>query len=159
MALHPRSRLGSIVIAGLFLTLFGFLWYGVLFRDLQMKAHGYGPADYAGNSPMWYAGGLVISILIAGGLSLMVRRGEKQGFQAGLKAGIHAALGFGIPLVGYPFVFSPHHELGLFVAGVAHIVIGWSIAAGFIGAVAGPPRSEAGRIAPLETGLAETMQG
>ena len=52
-----RISVGAILIAGLFLSAFGFLWYGVLFQGLQMEAHGYTAADYEGNSPAWYAVG------------------------------------------------------------------------------------------------------
>ncbi len=58
-----RTRYFPVLIATVFLSVFGYLWYGVLFQDLQMQAHGYSKADYAGNSPLWYAGGALISLV------------------------------------------------------------------------------------------------
>ncbi len=115
-----RPSTGRVLLAGLFLMVFGYLWYGVLFQQLQLDSHGYTAADYAGNSPLWYAGGGLISLVIAIGLALMVR----------------ASLCFGLPLVTYPFVYSPHHEFGLYVVGVAHILIGWTAAGAILSGAA-----------------------
>jgi hypothetical protein len=128
----------SVILACIFLSLFGFLWYGVLFSNLQMEAHNFTPADYVGNNPVWYVGGALISLLIAAGLAVMVRLGGVTGATAGFKAGGRAALCFGLPLVAYPFVYSPHHEFALFLAELANILIGWTVAAGLIGALSRP---------------------
>ena len=135
-----RVPFGSILLAGLFLSGFGYLWFGVLFQGLQMRSHGYTAADYAGNSPLWYAGGAIISVVIAAGLGQLVRLKREQGALAGARAGIQGALAFGIPLVTFPFVYSPRHELGLYIAGVGHILIGWTIAAALIGGSLKPER-------------------
>jgi hypothetical protein len=110
----------------------------VLFATLQMEAHNFTPADYVGNNPVWYVGGALISLLIAAGLAVMVRLGGVAGAAAGFKAGGSAALCFGLPLVAYPFVYSPHHEFALFPAESANILIGWTIAAALIGALSLP---------------------
>ncbi len=63
--LHIRPF--SIILAAVFLSLFGSIWYGVLFRNVQMESHGYTPEDYASSHPAWYVGGIVISLFIAWG--------------------------------------------------------------------------------------------
>jgi hypothetical protein len=141
LAPQPRIRIGTVVLAGIFLSVFGALWYGVLFKDLQQLAHRYTPEEYARSSPAWYVGGAVLSLCIASGLALMVRLGASVGAAAGFKAGSRAALGFGIPLVAYPFVYSPLHELGLFAAGAAHILIGWTVAGALIAARSRPAQA------------------
>lgn len=136
-----RTSFGPVLIATGFLSAFGFLWYGVLFQDLQMEAHGYTPADYAGNSPLWYAGGLVISLVIAIGLRHMVHLRRAAGAKAAAVAGVRAALTFGAPLVTYPFVFSPNHHVGLYAVGLGHILIGWPLASLMLGAFSAAPPS------------------
>ncbi len=131
-----RPSTGRVLLAGLFLMVFGYLWYGVLFQQLQLDSHGYTAADYAGNSPLWYAGGGLISLVIAIGLALMVRADGAVWALAGARSGVRASLCFGLPLVTYPFVYSPHHEFGLYVVGVAHIVIGWTTAGAILGGAA-----------------------
>lgn len=119
----------AIAAGALFLMVFGFVWYGILFRELQMEAHGYTPADYDGNSPLWYIGGGLISVFIAWGLATFAAR-RGPGVGAAIRAGTTAFAGFGLPLVAYPFVYSPNHALGLFLVGAAHLLIGWPVAAG-----------------------------
>ena len=123
----------AIILATLFLSLFGALWYGVLFGDVQTEAHRYTAEDYANNNPIWYAGGILISLFIAWGLGMLIQLSGVPGIKAGIKASLRAAIGFGIPLVSYPLVFSPLHDLTLYAVGFSQIVIAWTIAGMIIG--------------------------
>ncbi len=123
----------SIILAALFLSIFGGIWYGTLFHDVQVEAHRYTPEEYANSHPAWYAGGVVISLFIAWGLSMMVRLGGVSGIRGGIKASTKAAIGFGIPLVSYPLVFSPLHDFTLYAVGFSQIMIAWTIAGAIIG--------------------------
>ncbi len=123
----------SIILAALFLSLFGGIWYGVLFHDVQVEAHRYTQEDYDSSHPAWYVGGVVISLFIAWGLAMMVRLGNVSGIRGGIKASTRAAVGFGIPLVSYPLVFSPLHDITLYIVGFSQIVIAWTIAGAIIG--------------------------
>ena len=98
-----------------------------------MESHGYTLEDYANSHPAWYAGGVVISLFIAWGLGLMVRLGGVSGIRGGIRASTRAAIGFGIPLVSYPLVFSPFHDFTLYVVGFSQIVIAWTLAGAIIG--------------------------
>ncbi|WP_299272613.1 DUF1761 domain-containing protein [uncultured Psychroserpens sp.] len=126
----------SIILSALFLSMFGGIWYGWWFSDVQVEAHRYTPEDYANNSPLWYLGGILISLFISWGLGLMVRLQGLPGFKGGIKASIKAAIGFGIPLVSYPYVFSPLHDFTLYMVGLFQIVIAWIIAGAIIGSMA-----------------------
>ena len=132
--LHIRPL--SIIVAAVFLSLFGSIWYGILFRNVQMESHGYTTEDYASSHPAWYIGGVVISLFIAWGLGLMIRLGRVSGIKGGIKASTQAAIGFGIPLVSYPLVFSPFHDFTLYAVGFSHIVIAWIGAGAIIGVMA-----------------------
>ncbi len=132
----------SIILAALFLSIFGGIWYGALFSDIQMEAHRYTPQDYENSHPIWYAGGIVISLFIAWGLGTMVRLGGVQGIRGGIKASARAAIGFGIPLVSYPLVFSPLHDFTLYAVGFSQIMIAWTIAGAIIGGMTKEPESK-----------------
>lgn len=123
----------SICLAALFLMLFGGIWYGVLFHKVQMVSHGYSTEDYANNNPIWYIGGVVISLFIAWGIGLLMRLGGVPGIRGGIKASTRAAIGFGLPLVTYPLVFSPYHDFILYAVGFFQIAIAWTVAGVIIG--------------------------
>lgn len=73
-----RTSFRPVLAATVFLSLFGYVWYGILFQSLQMQAHGYTASDYAGNSPLWYTGGVLISLVIAMGLQHMLRLNKRE---------------------------------------------------------------------------------
>ena len=125
----------SIVLATLFLSVFGAIWYGILFADVQVQSHRFTSQDYENNSPLWNLGGLIISFFIACGLSLIIRLQGKKGVKAGIVGALQGVLGFGIPLVSYPYVFSPLHDFALYMVGLWQIVIAWTIAGAIIGAM------------------------
>ncbi len=131
----------SIILATLFLSLFGALWYGLLFGDIQTEAHRYTQEEYASNNPLWNIGGVLISLFISWGLGMMIRLGGVPGVKGGIKASIRAAVGFGIPLVSYPLVFSPLHDFTLYAVGFSQIVIAWIVAGMIIGGMTKKPTS------------------
>jgi len=126
----------SIVLASVFLSVFGGIWYGVLFRELQQEAHRYTAEDYQNSSPLWYLGGVIISLLISWGIGQIVKLEGSLGFIAGIKSAMKAILGFGLPLVSYPLVFSPLHDWELYAVGISQIVVAWSIVGAILGAMA-----------------------
>ena len=123
----------SIFIATFFLSVFGSIWYGVLFIDVQIDAHRYTAEEYANSHPAWYIGGAVIAGFISWGIGQLYRLAGKYGIKAGILASTRAILGFGLPLITYPLVFSPIHELVLYIVGLSQIVIAWTIAGVIIG--------------------------
>ncbi len=131
--LHVKTS--AILVAALFLSTFGAVWYGVIFTDLQMEAHRYTAAEYAASHPAWYAGGVVIALFIAWGLATVFRLGGEPGVKGGVRAGLRAVVGFGLPLITYPLVYSPLHELKLYAVGASQIIIAWIIAGAIIGAM------------------------
>ena len=50
----------SILLAALFLMVFGGVWYGILFHNVQMGSHGYSVEDYANKSLDLGADGLTL---------------------------------------------------------------------------------------------------
>ncbi|MEO9484161.1 MAG: DUF1761 family protein [Ekhidna sp.] len=126
-------RPSSIILASIFLSTFGGIWYGLLFRDVQISAHRYTAEEYANDNPIWYIGGVLISLLIAWGISLIIRLKGEPGIRAGISASLKAVIGFGLPLVSYPLVFSPLHDLQLYAVGLSQIIIGWTVAGAIVG--------------------------
>jgi hypothetical protein len=126
-------KLQSIFLAALFLMVFGGVWYGILFHNVQMESHGYSAEDYANNNPIWYLGGAIISMFIAWGIGLLLRLGSKKGLSGGILASTRAIIAFGIPLVSYPLVFSPYHDFKLYAVGLFQIIIAWTVAGAIIG--------------------------
>lgn len=123
----------SIVLATVFLSAFGVLWYGLLFSDIQEDGHRFTSEEYASFNPLWYIGGIVISFFIAWGLGMIIKLQGKAGIKAGVIGGLKAVVGFGVPLVSYPLVFSPLHDFALYAVGASQIIIAWAIAGGIIG--------------------------
>ena len=76
-----KVKLQSIFLAALFLMVFGAVWYGILFHNVQMESHSYSVEDYANNNPIWYLGGAIISLFIAWGIGLLLRLGFKKRFE------------------------------------------------------------------------------
>ncbi len=125
----------AMILATLFLSAFGGIWYGAIFGDLQMEAHRYTEADYVDNNPLWYIGGVVISLFIAWGITMLVRLGGTPGVMGGIRASVRAVIGFGLPLITYPLVFSPLHDFKLYAVGASQIVIAWIVAGAIIGSL------------------------
>ncbi len=123
----------SLAIASVFLSVFGGIWYGAIFNELQQKAHRYTAEDYADNSPIWYFGGLIISLLISWGIGKLIELEGSGDFRSGIKSAFKAILGFGLPLISSPLVFSPLHDWGLYAVGLSQIVIGWSVVGAILG--------------------------
>lgn len=131
-----QTRPMSIVLVTVFLSAFGMLWYGVLFSDIQEDGHRFTTEEYASFNPLWYLGGVVISFFIAWGLGVIIKLQGKAGVKAGLIGGLKAVVGFGVPLVSYPLVFSPLHDFALYAVGATQIIIAWTIGGGIIGGMA-----------------------
>jgi hypothetical protein len=96
----------AVAAAAVAIYLIGFLVYGLLFAQAWVAATGWSEAELqSGMSKMPI--GFVIPILLAIGLSLVIRWRNKPGWMAGAEAGFWVAAFFLFPLQLYSYVYAP----------------------------------------------------
>lgn len=96
----------AVAAAAVAMYLIGFLFYGVVFADAWVAATGWTEAELqSGMSKMPI--GFVIPILLAIGLSLVIRWRSKTGWMAGADTGFWIAAFFLFPLQLYAYVYAP----------------------------------------------------
>ncbi|GAB4531260.1 MAG: hypothetical protein Tsb0010_12690 [Parvularculaceae bacterium] len=105
----------------------GFLWYGVLFQDVWMAAHGITEEDASG--PVWMLGGFVITVIQVIGLGLVLRwRGAADPMEAA-KTGALVWLVFALPIAHYDYLYTPAHDWMLLLVNSTHLLVGWVVSA------------------------------
>jgi hypothetical protein len=96
----------AVAAAAVAIYLIGFLFYGVIFAEAWVAASGFTEAELqSGMSKMPI--GFVIPILLAIGLSLVIRWRNKPGWMAGAETGFWVALFLLYPLQLYGYVYAP----------------------------------------------------
>ncbi len=96
----------AVAAAAVAIYLIGFLFYGVLFAEAWVAATGWSEAELqSGMSKMPI--GFVIPILLAIGLSLVIRWRNKLGWMAGAETGFWVAAFLLFPLQLYSYVYAP----------------------------------------------------
>jgi hypothetical protein len=122
-------NLVGVILAALAIFMVGFIWYGVVFADAWMTAAGNTEADYAGQSPLWMAAGLIMPLVIAFGLGLVKQRHGVTTLKSSAILGFTLALLLGVPVLGYTLVYMPDHSTAIFLIDAGHTLIAWTIGA------------------------------
>lgn len=125
----PKLSLPGILAATAAFWVIGFLWYGVLFNGAWMAAEGVTPADAEGQSPLWMAAGLLMTLAQVLGLALVLRwKGVYETGDAVRTAALLWAL-LALPFALYDFVYLPAHNAVSLAIDASHLLAGWVAAA------------------------------
>lgn len=125
----PKLSLPGVLAATAVFWVIGFLWYGVFFNGAWMTAEGVTPADAEGQSSLWMAPGLLMTLAQVLGLALVLKwKGVYDLGDALRTAAILWAL-FALPFALYDFVYLPSHNAVSLAIDASHLLAGWAAAA------------------------------
>ena len=125
----PKLNPISIAVASIAFYLVGFLWYGLIFSDAWMGAHGLAAEDAKGESPIWMAAGFVVTAMQVVGLAVVLKwKGASAPVDAAMTAAMLWAT-FALPFSLYNFIYLPSHGSTLLMVDASHLLVGWVVAA------------------------------
>jgi hypothetical protein len=109
----------------------GFLWYGMLFSEAWMAAEGVTPEQAEGGSPIWMAGGFLITILQVIGLGLAIKWRGATSLMGAVGTALILWFLLALPFTLYAYLYLPAHNSTLLMIDASHLFVGW-IAAGAV---------------------------
>lgn len=125
----PKLNLVGVSIASVAFFLIGFLWYGIIFSDAWMAANGVTEEAAKGDSPIWMAVGLLITIVQVVGLAVVLKWKGESGLAGSAKtAGMLWAF-FALPFTLYGYIYMPGHDSTLLMIDASHLLVGWVVSA------------------------------
>lgn len=123
----------AILVAAIAMYAIGFVFYGLLFSEAWQAASGYTKEQLdSGMAKMPL--GFVIPILLAIGLSLVVKWRNAPGWMGGLTTGLLVAVFLLIAERMYGYVYSPAGGETLFMIDVAHTLAIAAVGGAILGA-------------------------
>jgi len=125
----PKLNPVGILVASIAFYFIGFLWYGLIFSDAWMGAHGLVAEDAKGESPIWMAAGFVITMVQVVGLATVLKwKGAEEPASAAVAAAMLWAF-FALPFSLYNYIYLPSHGSTLLMVDGSHLLVGWVVAA------------------------------
>lgn len=125
----PKLNPIGVIVASLAFYFIGFLWYGFLFSDAWMAAHGLAAEDAEAQSPTWMAAGFVITVAQVIGLAVALKwKGVKSPMSAATTAAALWAF-FALPFSLYSYIYLPAHDSTLLMIDAGHLLVGWVVSA------------------------------
>ncbi|MBB5518288.1 DUF1761 domain-containing protein [Amphiplicatus metriothermophilus] len=120
----------AVLVASVVFYLIGWLWYGVLFKDLWMALMRVTEAEAAASSgPIWYVYGFVITVLQVIGIGLVMKWKNAAGLNAAVVTAVILWIVFALPFSGYAYVYSVAHSEKLLLIDAGHLLVGWVVSA------------------------------
>ncbi|GJL91957.1 DUF1761 domain-containing protein [Hyphococcus sp.] len=119
----------AVIAASVAFFLVGYLWYGVMFSDAWMAAAGIPSEAADAESPVWMAGGFLITLLQVIGLGLVLKwKGDATPTAAATTA---AVLWFfiALPFCHYSYLYMPGHNATMLMIDASHLLVGWVVSA------------------------------
>ncbi len=113
----------GIVLAALAMWIIGFIWYGLLFSNAWMSAHGWTEASFEGQSALWMPAGFLISLILSFGLGWHMKQKQIAKLDTAALFGLWLALLIGVPLMMYAYVYSPSHSWELLLIDGSHTIV------------------------------------
>lgn len=121
-------NLVAVAVASVVFYFIGWVWYGMVFSDAWMAAHGITEAT-GGEEPIWMLGGFIVSVLQVIGLGLVLKwKGVTDPQKAILKAAI-LWLCFALPLTMYSYVYLSAHDSTLLMIDSGYLLVSWAVSA------------------------------
>jgi hypothetical protein len=125
----PKLNPIAIIAASVAFYLIGFLWYGLIFSDAWMSAHGLTAEDAENQSPIWMALGFVITVMQVIGLACVLKWKGASGVAAAAKTAALLWLFLALPFSGYAYIYLTSHDATLLMIDASHMLVGWIVSA------------------------------
>lgn len=122
-------NLVAVLAASIAFYVVGFLWYGALFSEAWMAAEGVSPEEAQGESPIWMAGGFLITVVQAIGLALAIKWRGATSLAGAIGTAAILWFVFALPFTHYAYLYLPAHNPILLMIDASHLLVGWGAAA------------------------------
>jgi hypothetical protein len=122
----------AVLVASIAFFFVGFLWYGVLFTDAWMAAHGVVAEQSGGESPIWMVGGFVITVVQVIGLGLVLKWKGTASLGDAVIAAVLVWFCFALPLTMYNYLYLTAHDSTLLMIDASHLLVGWAVSAAIL---------------------------
>lgn len=113
----------GVFLAALAMWIIGYVWYGMLFADMWVSAHGWTEADFEGQSASWMAAGFLIPLILSFGLGWHMKQKSITKMDTAALFGLWMSLLIGVPLMMYAYVYSPAHSWELLLIDGSYTVV------------------------------------
>jgi len=120
-------NLVALLVASIAFYLVGFLWYGVMFMNAWMGAHGV-TADN-GSGGIWMAGGFVITVVQVVGIGKVLQWRNVVSVPGAALTGLFLWALFAFPILHYAYIYLPAHSHTLLLIDGSHLLVGWVLSA------------------------------
>lgn len=124
-------KLAPVLVATIVFWFLGFLWYGVLFMDAWMAAHGV-TVDDAGGFDIYMAGGILTTLLQVIGLGLILKWRNGSGVGDAVKTALMMWVFLAFPFVMYAYLYLPAHDPTVLMIDGSHMLAGWVVSAAIL---------------------------
>ncbi|NWG91123.1 MAG: DUF1761 domain-containing protein [Parvularculaceae bacterium] len=128
----PKLNLVGVIVASLVFYFIGFLWYGLLFADAWMAAHGVAAEAADTESPAWMVLGLVLTVMQVVGLAIVLKWRGVSGPVAAATTAALLWLFFALPFNLYAFTYLTAHDATLLAIDASHMAVGWVVSAAIL---------------------------
>lgn len=122
-------NLVAVLVASIAFFLVGWLWYGILFSDAWMAANGVPAEAGDAESPVWMAGGFLITVLQVIGVGLVLKWKGVSGLAGAVTTAVLLWLFFALPFCHYAYIYNPGHDSTLLMIDASHLLVGWVVSA------------------------------
>ncbi len=122
-------NLVAVLVASVVFYLVGFAWYEFLFKDAWMAASGITAADAEGLTPVYMAGGFLITVMQVIGIGLVLKWKGVADPVGAIKAALVLWLFFALPFTLYPYLYTPAHNSTMLMIDASHLLVGWALSA------------------------------
>ncbi len=119
----------GVIVASIAFFFVGYLWYGVIFTDLWMSEMGITAQDGVDESPIWMAGGFLITILQVIGVGLVLKWKGAGTIGEAVKTALIIWVLFALPFAHYQYLYSAMHSSTILMIDASHLLVGWVVSA------------------------------
>lgn len=120
----------ALAVASVVFYLIGFVWYGLVFGDAWMAAHGIA-AQAGGEEPIWMVGGFIVTVMQVIGLGLVLKWKGVAALDKAVIAAVILWLVFALPLTMFAYIYLAHDST-LLMIDAGHLLVGWAASAAIL---------------------------
>lgn len=119
----------GVVVATVAFYIVGAVWYGALFQEQWMASMGVTAEAAGAGSPIWMAGGFLITIMQVVGIGLVLKWKGAAGLANAAMTAFVLWLVFALPFCHYTYLYTPAHDATLLMIDASHLLVGWVVSA------------------------------
>ena len=121
----------GVLVASVAFFLIGWLWYGILFQEAWMAAEGIAADAAESESPVWMAGGFLITLMQVIGIGLVLKWKGASGLGAAVTAAVVLWFFLALPFCCYAYIYAAHNS-SLLMIDASHLLVGWVVSAALL---------------------------